>query len=132
MISDLMVTAEYQGEELARMLVASLEESGLQIERYSSSLCGLYYKEYPTPVKDPNFVYKDEYIAMVKSQQAIVADMMKALSVSVSKRIKVMSRPGMGEKEMRKTGRIKWRRAASAAKRWLGLDVVKVHEAWVN
>ena len=83
MIYDFDGDGRISREELARMLVASLEESGLQIEEGTAQACvDFTIKNIQPPVKDPNFVYKDEYIAMVKSQQAIGHDMMKALSVN--------------------------------------------------
>jgi serine/threonine-protein phosphatase 2B regulatory subunit len=93
MIYDFDGDGKISREELARMLVASLEESGLHLEQDTAQSCvDFTIKNIQPPVKDPQFVMKDEYIAMVKAQQAKGHNMMRALSVNVSQRIKVMSR----------------------------------------
>ena len=99
MIYDFDGDGKISREELARMLVASLEESGLHLEQDTAQACvDFTIKNIQPPVTDPQFVMKDEYIAMVKAQQALGHNMMRALSVNVSQRIKVMSRTAAGEK----------------------------------
>ena len=93
MIYDFDGDGQISRQELARMLMATLKESGLNLQEETAQACvDFTIKNIQPPVADPNFVMKDEYIAMVKAQQAMGHNMMRALSVNVSQRIKVMSR----------------------------------------
>ena len=93
MIYDFDGDGQISRDELARMLVASLEESGLQLSEATAKACVDYtIKNIEPPVENPNFISKEEYKAMVTAQQANGYDMMRALTVDVIQRIKVMNK----------------------------------------
>ena len=79
-------------DELAQMLIASLEESGLTLNDQQAKACCDYTIQHIIKPKDPNFISKAEYVTMVRAQKEKGHDMMKALSVDVSSRIKVISK----------------------------------------
>ena len=78
-------------EELAHMLVASLEESDVSISPELANAC-VDHTISNIQVEDPNCISKAEYIAMVKSEREKGHDMMRALSVNVGQRIAIMKR----------------------------------------
>ena len=78
-------------DELANMLIASLEESGLQLSNQQAKACCDYTIQHIIKPADPNFISKAEYVTMVREQKEKGHDMMKALSVDVTSRIRAIS-----------------------------------------
>ena len=79
-------------DELSKMLIASLEESGLTLSAKQAQACCDYTIQHIIKPANPAFISKAEYITMVRDQKAKGHDMMKALSVDVTSRIKAISK----------------------------------------
>jgi serine/threonine-protein phosphatase 2B regulatory subunit len=79
-------------DELAKMLMASLEESGVILnDQQAKACCDYTIREIIKPA-DPNFISKAEYVTMVRDQKEKGHDMMKALSVDVTSRIRAIGK----------------------------------------
>lgn len=79
-------------DELAQMLIASFEESGLSLTEAQAKACCDYTIKNIIKPANPSFISKAEYVKMVKEQKEKGHDMMKALSVDVTSRIKVIAK----------------------------------------